>query len=96
LVFKFLMKALGKEIKEGLVENNHLKSNKLGVMTKNNENIEVSGIESKFTRITLTIVLFFLIFVGPTYIPYLLDGDVFTLDYIASIGFGAWCCSSWA
>ena len=34
--------------------------------------IEVSGIESKFTKVALTIVAVLLIFVGPTYIPYLL------------------------
>ena len=41
-------------------------------MTEDNENVEVSGIESKFTKIALTIVAVLLIFVGPTYIPYLL------------------------
>jgi hypothetical protein len=57
-------------------------------MTTNNQNIEVGGIESKFTRITLTIISVFLLFVGPTYIPYLLS-DVLKIDYIASIGIGA-------
>jgi hypothetical protein len=57
-------------------------------MTENNENIEVSGIESKFTRITLTIFSVFFLFVGPTYVPYLLS-DVLKIDYIASIGIGA-------
>jgi len=50
--------------------------------------MEVSGIESKFTRITLTIISVFLLFVGPTYVPYLLS-DVLKIDYIASIGIGA-------
>jgi hypothetical protein len=57
-------------------------------MTTNNQNIELSGIESKFTRITLTIISVFLLFVGPTYVPYLLS-DVLKIDYIASIGIGA-------
>jgi len=57
-------------------------------MKTNNQNMEVSGIESKFTRITLTIISVFLLFVGPTYVPYLLS-DVLKIDYIASIGIGA-------
>jgi uncharacterized membrane protein len=57
-------------------------------MIKNTEEVEVGGIESKFTRITLTIISVFLIFVGPTYVPYLLS-DVIKLDYFASIGIGA-------
>ena len=44
-------------------------------MTEDNENVEVSGIESKFTKIALTIVAVLLIFVGPTYIPYLLANE---------------------
>ena len=51
------------------------------------ENIEVGGIESKFTKIALTIVSVFLIFVGPTYVPYLLS-DVLKLNYYTSIGIG--------
>ena len=65
----------------------HLKSKKLAFMTEDNENIEVSGIDSKFTRIALTIVSVFLIFVGPTYIPYLLS-DILHVDYIASVAVG--------
>jgi len=53
---------------------------------ENNE-VEVGGIESKFTRIALTIVSVFLIFVGPTYVPYLLS-DVIKLNYYTSIGIG--------
>jgi len=53
---------------------------------ENNE-VEVGGIESKFTRIALTIISVFLIFVGPTYVPYLLS-DVLKLNYYASIGIG--------
>ncbi len=55
-------------------------------MMENNE-VEVGGIESKFTRIALTIVSVFLIFVGPTYVPYLLS-DVIKLNYYTSIGIG--------
>ena len=56
-------------------------------MTKDYENNEVSGIESKFNRITLTIVAVLLIFVGPTYIPYLLS-SVIGIEYFLSIGLG--------
>ncbi|MGD6807409.1 MAG: hypothetical protein ACQCN4_10685 [Candidatus Bathyarchaeia archaeon] len=59
-------------------------------MNKNTEveNMEVSGIESKFTKVALTIVAVLLLFVGPTYIPYLMS-DVAKIDYFASIGVGA-------
>ena len=57
-------------------------------MTEDNENEQVSGIESKFNRIILTIVAAVLIFVGPTYVPYLLS-DSLKLDYIVSILVGA-------
>ncbi|TRO50847.1 hypothetical protein E2P61_07650 [Candidatus Bathyarchaeota archaeon] len=56
-------------------------------MTEKNEEIQVSGIGSKFNSITLTIVSVLLIFIGPTYIPYLL-ADVLKLEYFASIGIG--------
>jgi hypothetical protein len=56
-------------------------------MTEDNEEIQVSGIESKFSRVTLTIVSVLLIFIGPTYIPYLL-ADTLKLEYFASIGIG--------
>lgn len=56
-------------------------------MTEDNENVEVSGIESKFTKIALTIVAVLMIFVGPTYIPYVLANV--GVDYFASIGLGA-------
>jgi hypothetical protein len=52
-----------------------------------NIEVEVGGIESKFTRIALSIVSVFLIFVGPTYVPYLLS-DVLKLNYYTSIGIG--------
>jgi hypothetical protein len=56
-------------------------------MTENNENIQDSGIDSKFMKVALTIVAVFLIFVGPTYIPYLLS-DILKINYIASIAVG--------
>ena len=60
----------------------------MATMTENNENIQVSGIESKFMKVAMTIVAVFLMFIGPTYIPFLLS-DVLKVDYIASIGLGA-------
>jgi hypothetical protein len=57
-------------------------------MTENNENVQVGGIDSKFMKVVLTIIAVFLIFVGPTYIPYLLS-DILKVDYIASIAVGA-------
>jgi uncharacterized membrane protein len=57
-------------------------------MTEKNEDVQVSGIESKFMKVVLTIVAVFLIFVGPTYIPYLLS-DILHVDYVASIVVGA-------
>jgi hypothetical protein len=56
-------------------------------MTENNENIQDSGIDSKFMKIALTVVAVFLIFVGPTYIPYLLS-DILKINYIASVAVG--------
>ncbi len=51
--------------------------------------IENQGIdlESKFTKIILIVVTVFLIFVGPTYIPFLLF-NVLNVEYFASIGVG--------
>ena len=56
-------------------------------MKEDNENVEVSGM-SKFNKILLTIVAALLIFVGPTYIPYVL-ANLLKLDYVASILVGA-------
>jgi hypothetical protein len=56
-------------------------------MTENNENVQVSGLNSKFMKLVLTVVAVFLMFVGPTYIPYLLS-DILKVDYIASIVVG--------
>jgi hypothetical protein len=55
-------------------------------MTKD-ENVKVTGIYSKFWRITLVIVSMLLIFIGPTYVPYAL-ADILKRDYYASIGIG--------
>ncbi len=52
-----------------------------------NENLKVTGIYSKFWRISLVIVSMLLIFVGPTYVPYLL-ANVLKADYIGSISVG--------
>ncbi len=58
-------------------------------MTKNNENVQVSTIESKFAKVTLMIVSMLLIFAGPTYVPYLMS-DILKIDYVASnvVGIG--------
>ncbi len=57
-------------------------------MTENSENVQVSGLDSKFMKVLLIIVAGILIFVGPTYIPYVLS-DILKVDYIASIVVGA-------
>jgi hypothetical protein len=51
------------------------------------EDLKVTGIYSKFWRITLVIVSMLLIFVGPTYVPYVL-ADILKRNYLASIGVG--------
>lgn len=50
------------------------------------ENLQVSGMDSKFSKIALTLVTVLLIFAGPTYVPYLLTSV--GLEYFASIGLG--------
>jgi len=57
-------------------------------MTQKNVDIEVSGIDSKFMRIALTLVAVLLLFAGPTYVPYLM-ADVAGIEYFSSIGTGA-------
>lgn len=37
------------------------------------ENIELSGMQSKFAKVALTVVTMLLLFAGPTYVPYLLE-----------------------
>jgi hypothetical protein len=57
-------------------------------MTENDEKVQVGYLDSKFMKVVMTIVTVFLIFVGPTYIVYLMS-DILKLDYIASISVGA-------
>ena len=56
-------------------------------MTENDENEDVSGIYSKFWRITLVILAMLLIFVGPTYVPYIMV-HILKIHYLVSIGTG--------
>ena len=51
-----------------------------------NENLKVTGIYSKFWRITLVIFSMLLIFVGPTYFTYALTK--LKIGYSSSIGAG--------
>ncbi len=51
-----------------------------------NENLKVTGIYSKFWRITLVIFSMLLIFAGGTYVPYAMTK--LKIDYSASIGVG--------
>jgi hypothetical protein len=57
-------------------------------MTQKNVDVEVSGMDSKLSKVTLTILSVLMIFIGPTYIPYVL-ADQLHLEYFASIGIGA-------
>jgi membrane protein YdbS with pleckstrin-like domain len=56
-------------------------------MSEHREEIQTSGMESKFTKVALTLIAMLLIFVGPTYIPYLMY-DVLRIEYFVSIGVG--------
>jgi hypothetical protein len=56
-------------------------------MTENEENINVTGIYSKFWRIALVVLSMLLIFVGPAYVPYVM-ANVLKINYFASIGTG--------
>jgi uncharacterized membrane protein YgdD (TMEM256/DUF423 family) len=40
------------------------------------ENVELSGMQSKFTKIALTVITMLLLFAGPTYVPYLLEKSI--------------------
>lgn len=51
------------------------------------ENVNVTGIYSKFWRIALVVLSMLLIFVGPTYVPYIMV-NVIKVNYFASIGAG--------
>jgi hypothetical protein len=58
-------------------------------MTEINDEIEqVSGIDSKFTRIMLTVIAVLLLFAGPTYLPYVMV-DILQINYFVGIGTGA-------
>jgi hypothetical protein len=52
-----------------------------------NENVNVTGIYSKFWRITLVVLSMLLIFVGPTYVPYVMV-NILKIHYFVSIGAG--------
>ena len=56
-------------------------------MTENEENVNVTGIYSKFWRITLVVLSMLLIFVGPTYGTYAMV-KLLKIPYFASIGAG--------
>ena len=56
-------------------------------MTENEDYENVTGIYTKFWRITLVVISMLLIFVGPTYGVYALV-KIVKLDYFASIGAG--------
>jgi hypothetical protein len=53
-----------------------------------NERSGIIDLESKFWRTSLLIIAVFLIFAGPTYVPYVLS-DILNVNYIASILTGA-------
>jgi hypothetical protein len=55
-------------------------------MVENDENngVGIFDLSSKFMRVLLIIVSVFLIFVGPTYVSYLLF-EVLNVNYVASI-----------
>jgi len=57
-------------------------------MIENQEDLEVSGMESKFMRVFLIIIGALLVFTGPTYVPYIL-ANVLGLNVLASkvVGF---------
>ena len=56
-------------------------------MTDKNQNYVIVT-DSKLMKVVLTIVTVLLIFVGPTYLTYLLS-DILKVDYFASISIGA-------
>ncbi len=55
-------------------------------MTEDQESgkIGMIDLDSKFWRTTLLVISVILVFAGPTYVPYLLNG-ILNLDYIVSI-----------
>lgn len=58
-------------------------------MKTNNEDKSVGGfnLSSKFMRVFLILIMAFLIFAGPTYVPYVLTG-LLKVNQAASIVFG--------
>jgi hypothetical protein len=56
-------------------------------MTETEENVNVGGMYSKFSRITMIVVSMLLIFGGPTYVPYVMSQ--LHIEYVASVGVGA-------
>jgi hypothetical protein len=57
-------------------------------MVENDENYEEIYIDSKFLRVLLIIATVFLLFAGPTYIPYLLS-NILNLGSFVSVVVGA-------
>jgi len=53
------------------------------MIENNDENIEVNGMDSKFMRVFLIIIGAFLVFMGPTYVPYIL-ANVLKLNLLAA------------
>ncbi len=49
-----------------------------------NEGSGMIDLDSKFWRTSLLIIAVFLVFAGPTYVPYVLS-DILSVNYIASI-----------
>jgi len=56
-------------------------------VTSEDKSIGMFDLSSKFMRVFLVIVVAFLVFVGPTYVPYLLV-NVLNVNYVASMVFG--------
>ncbi len=56
-------------------------------MTETEENMNVDVTYSKFTRVTFIVISMLLIFVGPTYVPYVM-GQL-NIDGFVSAGVGA-------
>ncbi len=58
-------------------------------MVENDENSNVGfDLDSKFTRVLLILAAVFLLFAGPTYIPYLLS-NILNLGSVVSVVAGA-------
>ena len=51
------------------------------------ESVGIFDLSSKFMKVFLVIVAAFLVFVGPTYVPYVLV-NILNVNYLASIVFG--------